>query len=298
MDLTQLQYFKIIAETGSLTKAAEILHISQPAMSSMLKKFEEELDVELFDRSPNRIQLNQTGEIALIHVNSILRNIEQMKSDLLSHSQQNLSISIAFCDPGIHWFCIPRFPFAFPDTKVIGDLYEDEDEVKLLLGRNYDIVVTSAKVQHTNIQSIPFLSDRVYLSVPATNKLINKESVSLRELPAQPLLIPNIGGYFLRQLEKIILKENPQVTLVKNDFIITQQLIRNTNFLATSSALAIELRNDGSHRKLIPLNDPEQNLTYHISFLKSNKEKIKQFLMWVENLKNTNAIPEFDSFRL
>ncbi len=298
MDITQLQYFKIIAETGSLTKAAEMLHISQPAMSSMLKKFEEELDVELFDRSPNRIRLNQTGEIALIHVNSILRSVEQMKSDLLSHARQNLSISIAFCDPGIHWFCIPRFPSAYPDIKVIGDLYENEDEVKLLLGRNYDIVITPDKVQHQNIQSMPFLSDMVYLSVPATNKLINMDSVSLRELPAQPLLVPNIGGYFLRQLERIITAENPQVTLVKNDFIITQQLIRNTNFLATSSALADELRNDGSHRTLIPLNDPEQNITYHISFLKTNKEKVEKFLTWVEDLKNTRAIPESDSFNL
>ena len=41
MDITQLIYFKIIAETGSLTKAAQQLHISQPAMSAMLKKIEE-----------------------------------------------------------------------------------------------------------------------------------------------------------------------------------------------------------------------------------------------------------------
>ena len=73
MDISQLQYFKVIAETGSLTKAAEIMHVSQPAMSAMLKKFEEELNAELFDRSPNRISLNQTGEIALAHVNNILQ---------------------------------------------------------------------------------------------------------------------------------------------------------------------------------------------------------------------------------
>ena len=42
MDLMQLQYFKIIAETESLTRAAKILHVSQPAMSAMLKKLEEE----------------------------------------------------------------------------------------------------------------------------------------------------------------------------------------------------------------------------------------------------------------
>ena len=63
MDITQLQYFKIIAETGSLTKAAEMLHVSQPAMSAMLKKFEEELNVELFDRSPNRIHLTRPGKL-------------------------------------------------------------------------------------------------------------------------------------------------------------------------------------------------------------------------------------------
>ena len=58
MDFTELESFKIIAETGSLTKAARLLHVTQPAMSAMLKKFEEELGVELFDRSPNRIYLN------------------------------------------------------------------------------------------------------------------------------------------------------------------------------------------------------------------------------------------------
>ena len=45
MYLMQLQYFKIIAETESLTRAAKILHVSQPAMSAMLKKLEEELEI-------------------------------------------------------------------------------------------------------------------------------------------------------------------------------------------------------------------------------------------------------------
>ena len=117
MDLMQLQYFKIIAETESLTRAAKILHVSQPAMSGMLKKLEEELGVELFDRSPNRIHLNRTGEIALIHVNTILRNVEQMKADLLSAAGKSLSLSIAFCDPGVRWFCVPRFSVACPENE-------------------------------------------------------------------------------------------------------------------------------------------------------------------------------------
>lgn len=280
MDITQLEYFKVIAETGSLTKAAEMLHISQPAMSAMLKKFEEELNVELFDRSPNRIHLNQTGEIALVHVNHILRSVEQMKADLLSAAQQNLTLSIAFCDPGVRWFCVPRFSLAHPEIQVKDDLYVGNEAARLLTERVYDLIVTPERVVGDHIQSISFLSDQVYLSVPTDSKLLGKESISLHEIPAQPLLYPQIGGYFLMQMEKVIAENHLPITLIKNSYNITQHMIRTTNFLATISTLSMDLRNDGSHRALIPMSDPELNVVYHISFLKSNREKVRKFLKW------------------
>lgn len=280
MDITQLEYFKVIAETGSLTKAAEMLHISQPAMSAMLKKFEEELNVELFDRSPNRIHLNQTGEIALVHVNHILRSVEQMKADLLSAAQQNLTLSIAFCDPGVRWFCVPRFSLAHPEIQVKDDLYVGNEAARLLTERVYDLIVTPERVAGDHIQSISFLPDQVYLSVPTDSKLLGKESISLHEIPAQPLLYPQIGGYFLMQMEKVIAENHLPITLIKNSYNITQHMIRTTNFLATISTLSMDLRNDGSHRTLIPMSDPELNVVYHISFLKSNREKVRKFLKW------------------
>lgn len=287
MDVTQFQYFKIIAETGSLTKAAEQLHISQPAMSTMLKKFEDELNVELFDRSPNRIHLNQAGEIALVHVNNILRNIEQMKADLLSTMQQNLSLSIAFCDPGVRWFCVPRLSVAYPEISITDELYENRNEVSLLTERACDLVVSPSKIQAQGIQSVSFLQDRVYLSVPADSKLAGHESISLRDIPAQPLLYPQIGGYFLSQLDKIIAENDLPITLVKNEYNITQHLIRTTNFLATISTLSMDLRNDGTHRTLIPMDDPELNVVYYASFLKSNTKKVEKILQW-KNSINTD----------
>lgn len=147
MDITALEYFKRIAECGSLTKAARQLHITQPAMSTMLKKLEEELGVELFDRSPNRIYLNKAGEIALIHVNTILRNVEQMKADVLTAARQSRVLSISFCDQGVRWFSVPRFSVAHPEVQLKDDLYEGSDVVKLLSERVYDLMVTPQKVQ-------------------------------------------------------------------------------------------------------------------------------------------------------
>lgn len=280
MDITQLEYFKLIAENNSLTKAAEKLHVSQPAMSLMLKKFEEEVGVELFDRTANRIHLNSSGEIALIYVNSILRNVEQMKHDLSNHKANNQTLSIAFCDPGIRWYCIPAFPAATPNIKVTDFLYGQEDEVDLLQRHSYDIVVAPFAIDHPEVKAIPFLEDQVYLSVPETSPLAKLTSVSLRDLEAQPFLISDMGGYFLRQLEKIITEENPMVTLVKNEWLVTQQLIQNTNILATSSTLAIRLRNDGSHRVLIPLSDKEQHAIYHICYLRKMKMRVAAFENW------------------
>lgn len=285
MDITQLQYFKVIAETGSLTKAAETLHISQPAMSAMLKKFEEEMNVELFDRSPNRIYLNRTGEIALIHVNNILRNVEQMKTDLLNVAQQNLKLRIAFCDPGVRWFTVPRFTVAHPEIQIKDELYEGTEAAKLLSERIYDLIVTPERIQAHGIESHPFLPDQVFLSVPAESRLADLDRVSLKDIPAQPLLYPQIGGHFLTQIEKIITQNDLPITLVKNDYNITQHLIRTTNFLATISTLSRDLRNDGTHRTLIPVSDPELSVMYYVSFLKAGKEKVKKILAWSEESK-------------
>ena len=280
MDITALEYFKIIAESGSLTKAAQQLHITQPAMSAMLKKLEDELGAPLFDRSPNRIYLNKTGEIALIHVNTILRNVEQMKDDDLSTAKQSQTLAIAFCDPGVRWFSVPRFSVAHPEIQVRDDLYEGEDAVKLLSERVYDLMVTPQKIQDTRVQSLPFLHDQVYLSIPGSSNLAGNSNISIREIPAQPLLYPQIGGYFLTQLEKVITEDHLPITLVKNNYNVTQHLIRTTNFLATVSTLSMDLRNDGTHRSLVPLSDPELNVLYYISYLKTNREKVKVFLQW------------------
>lgn len=285
MDLNTLMYFKEIAETGSLTRAAEHLHVSQPAMSAMLKKLEEELGVSLFDRSPNRIFLNKTGEIALIHVNTILRNVEQMKADLRSTAQQGLTLSAAFCDPGVRWFTVPRFSVAYPQVQVLDDLYEGTDGIRLLSEHVYDLVVTPYRLNDSRVRSMPFLSDQVHLSVPKGSSLLNRDTISLREIPAQPLLYPQVGGYFLTQMEEVISRERLPIRLIKNNFNVTQHLIRTTNFLATVSTLSMDLRNDGTHRALIPMSDPELNVLYYVSFLKSCRNKVRPFLEWAEQYR-------------
>lgn len=279
MDLMQMEYFKTIAEAGSMTRAAEMLHNSQPALSAMVKRLERELDTALFDRTPNRVMLNGAGEIALAHIRNILRETEMMRDGLRRYAQRDNMLSIAFCDHDVQWYSIPRFSFAYPDIQVSGQLC-GENTLRLLLERKCDVAVVPEEVRHKEVIHMPFLSDRVYLSAPDDGWFLGREEVSLRELPARPMLFPTFGGYLVETVERIIREERPDIAIVRNDFPVMQHMVRTTNFLATLSTLSMELRNDGAGRRFIPLSDPEMYVAYKIAYLKGDEGRVSRFLDW------------------
>jgi DNA-binding transcriptional LysR family regulator len=79
MELSQLRAFVEIAKVGQLTRAAERLHLSQPALSGQLKALEESLGVSLFERSSSGMALTPSGRSLLADAESILAGIQQLK---------------------------------------------------------------------------------------------------------------------------------------------------------------------------------------------------------------------------
>lgn len=273
MDEIELRYFIAVAEAESVSRAAEKLHISQPAVSMMIRKLEDELGAELFERTTNRIRLNRTGNTAVLYAKAILHDIEEMRNKVEAEAAENMAISIAFADPGVMWYCMPRLEVKYPKMKFNGELYDQDDMLRLVDEKRYDIIVTPHKTGYGNMSSLPFLSDDVFILVPSGNSLEKLDGIMLEEIPAQPLLCPEIGGYFIKQMERIIKEKHLPITLVKNPMNLTSYLIRSTKFLTTISALSKELRNDGSGRKLIPLKNPEFSILYDLVFQKENIRK-------------------------
>ena len=82
MKLNQLIYFKTVAETGKISLAAKKLYVSAPALSIAIANLEKELGVQLFERTVNRIVLNEQGKLYLTHVNKILGDISLAKQEV------------------------------------------------------------------------------------------------------------------------------------------------------------------------------------------------------------------------
>lgn len=86
MELYQLKCFKAVAEKGSITKAADELFITQSALSRVIHRLENELEMQLFDRNGGKITLNEMGNLFLSHVFVALDEIDKGVEELMSFS--------------------------------------------------------------------------------------------------------------------------------------------------------------------------------------------------------------------
>ena len=82
MELRQLKYFELVCQLGNITKASEQLHIAQPAVSIAIQKLEEELGVQLFDRSQKKISLTPAGHIFSQRVEAILIQLQNSITEM------------------------------------------------------------------------------------------------------------------------------------------------------------------------------------------------------------------------
>lgn len=82
LELIQLRYFQTVAQLQHITKAAEQLHISQPALSSAISRLEAEVGVDLFDRRGRSIHLNHFGKIVLRNSQEIFAKIDKMEMEI------------------------------------------------------------------------------------------------------------------------------------------------------------------------------------------------------------------------
>jgi len=184
MELMQLRYFKALAETGSLSKTAEKLYITPPALSSSLARLERELGTTLFDRSRTLV-LNERGIIFLDYVAQSLDALDNAKKaldELCDEQHARLTVGVA---SAVIWHNLfLDFLKAHPEVSLDQKLVTLDDMSNERILNEFDFIMAAPEDLSTeNLHSVVLYDDdRPTLMVPSNHPLAHSGGVTLNDV--------------------------------------------------------------------------------------------------------------------
>lgn len=177
MTIQQLNYIIALDRFRNFARAAEELGITQPTLSAMLVKLEEELGVRIFDRSNKRVTPTAAGEIIIRQAESAGREVERIRELVLEYKGEvagNLSLSIT---PGIAPYLLPQFIHHYTERYPHVQLSIDEQKADALFASlvkgEHDLGICLGALSHPGLLEIPLYTEPfwVYLSEQCWRKL-------------------------------------------------------------------------------------------------------------------------------
>jgi DNA-binding transcriptional LysR family regulator len=190
MDLYQIRYFLAIAQTGSFTKAAERLFVSQPSLSAGIKKLEQELGVKLFERGGRRAIPTPAGKFFLEKATNILNEYQVTLRELKEFQHRPTirlgvlpAMQIASLAGLIRDFQTqhPNIPIELLDG-TIEELHEWMEEGEI------DLAMTVLDTRQDSKTSLALFHQRRLLAVPENHPFARRKTVRLEELDEQPYI--------------------------------------------------------------------------------------------------------------
>ncbi|MGJ9457645.1 LysR family transcriptional regulator [Oceanobacillus sp. CF4.6] len=247
-----LVVFKEVAERKSFSRAAEALHMSQPAVSQYIASLEKELGVRLLERSNKFVELNKAGKIVYQYAQQILRSYDQMQilvSDLQNDPSGELKIGASYT---IGEYLLPkllaelqeRYPQIVPEVTI-----GNTDEIgSQLLNHEIDIGLIEGNYSHQQFSVEQFSTDKMYIIAAKRQPYKVEEEVSIKDLEKETWIIRESGSGTRKVLEDFFKKHclHPKRVLT---FGSTQTIKEGVE-----AGLGISLLSDLTFAKEIQLN--------------------------------------------
>lgn len=190
--LHQLDVFATVAKTGSVSKAAAELFLTQPAVSILLKKLEKTFNVQLTEVVARRIHLTKAGEIVLRHYENIVTELHAMHDEI--EDQSNLitgEMTIGMVSSAKYFMpqAINKLTSAYPGISAKLVILNRETLAQKLLRNELDLAIFGLLPEHSNIDSTRFRDNPVVFAAPYNHPLTQKKQLSIADLAKEPILL-------------------------------------------------------------------------------------------------------------
>jgi DNA-binding transcriptional LysR family regulator len=210
MNIEQIRAFHKVASTGSFTRAAQELFITQPAVSQEIKTLETALGVRLFERSGRRVRMTAEGEILLSYAQQLFALHEEMgslfgRSKNLQHGQIKIG-STALMGTYFLPKIIGRFNRRYPGVEIDLQMGNSDQVMHLVLEGMVDLGFSGMTVNHARLTSILIHQERLIMVASPRHPLATRK-ISLDDIKDIPFIWRERGTQTRKLIEKWFLKE-------------------------------------------------------------------------------------------
>jgi DNA-binding transcriptional LysR family regulator len=205
MELSQLRSFMRVAEEGGFTRAAEALHLSQPAVTQQVAALERELGAALFERTGRGVRLTAAGEALLGTARQCLALLEEGRRHLADLSAGLTGRLVLGAGVTTSIFQLPAwlraFQEAYPGIDVVVRTGRSREVAALALDREIDLGLVTSPVQHEELRVAPLYEEEIVLVAPPAHPLAGRE-IARVDLARAPLILFSRGTGFREYLDR------------------------------------------------------------------------------------------------
>ncbi len=185
MNIQQIQYVLAVAENKHFEQAAEKCFITQSTLSTMISKFEDEINIKIFDRKKKPVSVTAEGQVIIEQLKIIWKDIEQfteLTKEIKGEVKGTLTISVI---PTVAPFLLPlflqNFAAKFPELIIKVKEQTTGEIIRQIKSRELDIGIISIPVQDKDILELK-LYDEPFVFYDAKNKNASKKSIDKIDL--------------------------------------------------------------------------------------------------------------------
>lgn len=295
MEWEQLEYFQTLARIQHVTKAAETLSITQPALSRSIVRLENQLGVPLFDRQGRSIKLNKYGERFLKRVDSIIKEFTEGKEEIQSLLKPDQGeVSLGFLHT-LGTTIVPNLIGAFKNQYPNVHFQLNQSHSNQLLDKlksgELDLCLLASFPVESNIMWKPLWKEELFLYLPKNHVLATREDITLNEIANEPFVLMKEGFALRVTIDHIF----EQVNITPNIVFEGEEAATIAGFVAAGLGVSIlpDFKGlDQTNIAKVRISWPRFERTVGISWIEGKylppvTENFKQYII--------NQFPQIDS---
>lgn len=300
MTLQQLNYVITISEIGSLNKAAEILYVSQPSLTSAIKELEKEVGIVIFNRSGKGVTLTNDGAEFLLYARQVHQQYESLlekygKSGNLKKkfgvSTQHYSFAVKAFVEMVKIFDTAEYEFAIRETKtrdVIDDVSTLKSEIGILYFSDFNRKILTKLLSANHLEFHKLIDCKAYVYLWKGHPLANLATIHFDQLSDFPCLSFEQGenGSFYFAEEILSTNEYPRTIKACDRATILNLMIGLNGYTLCSGIICEEL--NGSDYVAVPFEADElnPNSAMEIGYIQQKNSLLsKMGELYIEELK-------------